>query len=135
MVDVYSMIESYCNVISERCALLEKTRYESDKIFMKITIIKRSNLRFKTFWSYHLLTWHLYFSSFLPRECPEELREAVAGLIYGTSRCGDLQVLQDVRRIFVSKFGKDFVQAATELRNGCAIDPKVLFSLCFCFFF
>ncbi|KAF3321022.1 IST1-like protein [Carex littledalei] len=85
MVDVYSMIESYCNVISERCALLEKTR-----------------------------------------ECPEELREAVAGLIYGTSRCGDLQVLQDVRRIFVSKFGKDFVQAATELRNGCAVDPKLI---------
>ncbi|XP_078155420.1 uncharacterized protein LOC144551348 isoform X2 [Carex rostrata] len=85
MVDVYSMIESYCYVISERCDLLEKTR-----------------------------------------ECPEELREAVAGLIFGTSRCGDLQVLQDVRRIFVSKFGKDFVQAATELRNGCAVDPKLI---------
>jgi Regulator of Vps4 activity in the MVB pathway len=61
--------------------------------------------------------------------CPEELRESVAGLIFATSRCGDLQELQHVRRIFASKFGKDFVQAATELCNGCAVDPKVP-SLC-----
>jgi Regulator of Vps4 activity in the MVB pathway len=57
--------------------------------------------------------------------CPEELRESVAGLIFAASRCGDLQELQDVRRIFASKFGRDFVEAATDLRNGCAVDPKV----------
>ncbi|KAJ4791352.1 Regulator of Vps4 activity in the MVB pathway protein [Rhynchospora pubera] len=86
MVDVYSMIESYCYVISERCAMLEKTT----------------------------------------RECPEELQEAVSGLIFATSRCGDLQELQDVRRIFVSRFGKEFVEAATQLRNGCAVDLKLI---------
>ncbi|KAJ3697712.1 hypothetical protein LUZ61_001417 [Rhynchospora tenuis] len=86
MVDVYSMIESYCYVISERCAMLEKTT----------------------------------------RECPEELREAVSGLIFATSRCGELQELQDVRRIFVSRFGKEFVEAATQLRNGCAVDLKLI---------
>ena len=73
----------------------------------------------------------IFFFFLLLRECPEELREAVAGLIFGTSRCGDMQELQDVRRIFVSKFGKDFVQAATELRNGCAVDPKVLDYICY----
>nr|CAD1837417.1 unnamed protein product [Ananas comosus var. bracteatus] len=53
------------------------------------------------------------------KTCPEELREAVASLIFAASRCGDLPELNDVRHIFVAKFGKDFVSAAVDLRNNC----------------
>ncbi|KAJ3672897.1 hypothetical protein LUZ60_006271 [Juncus effusus] len=85
MLDVYVMIESYCNLVSERSSLLENSR-----------------------------------------ECPNELKEAISGLIFGTSRCGDLPELQDARHIFISKFGKDFVSAASQLRNGCRVDPKMI---------
>ncbi|OAY79663.1 IST1-like protein [Ananas comosus] len=60
------------------------------------------------------------------KTCPEELREAVASLIFAASRCGDLPELNDVRHIFVAKFGKDFVSAAVDLRNNCGVNPKMI---------
>ncbi|OEL27372.1 hypothetical protein BAE44_0011611 [Dichanthelium oligosanthes] len=60
------------------------------------------------------------------RECPEELREAAAGLVYAAARCGDLPELQEVRGILASKFGREFVSAASELRSGCGINPKIV---------
>jgi vacuolar protein sorting-associated protein IST1 len=59
------------------------------------------------------------------RECPEELREAAAGLVYAAARCGDLPELQEVKSILAAKFGRGFVSAASELRSGCGINPKV----------
>ncbi|KAG1330542.1 IST1-like protein [Cocos nucifera] len=60
------------------------------------------------------------------RECPEELREAISSLIFAGSRCGDLPELQSARCIFASKFGKEFTVAATELRNNCGVNPKMV---------
>ncbi|CAL4918655.1 unnamed protein product [Urochloa decumbens] len=60
------------------------------------------------------------------RECPEELREAAAGLVYAASRCGDLPELQEVRAILQAKFGREFVNAASELRSGCGVNPKIV---------
>lgn len=58
-------------------------------------------------------------------ECPEELREAAAGLVYAAARCGDLPELQEVRAILAAKFGREFVSAASNLRSGCGVNPKV----------
>ncbi|KAG0447800.1 hypothetical protein HPP92_028164 [Vanilla planifolia] len=58
------------------------------------------------------------------KECPEELREAAAGLSFAASRCGDLPELREVRRIFSSRFGKEFTSAAAELRNNCGMVQK-----------
>jgi len=60
------------------------------------------------------------------RECPEELREAAAGLVYAAARCGDLPELQEVRTILAAKFGREFVSAASELRSGCGVNPKIV---------
>ncbi|KAJ8478617.1 hypothetical protein OPV22_022344 [Ensete ventricosum] len=60
------------------------------------------------------------------KECPEELREAIASLIFAASRCGELPELHEVRAIFSSKYGKEFVGAALELRNDCCVNPKVI---------
>lgn len=60
------------------------------------------------------------------RECPEELREAAAGLIYAAARCGDLPELQEVRGILAAKFGREFVSAASNLRSGCGINAKIV---------
>ena len=56
---------------------------------------------------------------------PEELREAAAGLLCATERCGGLPELQEVRTILAAKFGREFVSAASELRSGCGVNPKV----------
>nr|ACG42053.1 hypothetical protein [Zea mays] len=59
-------------------------------------------------------------------ECPEELREAAAGLVYAAARCGDLPELQEVRAILAAKFGREFVSAASNLRSGCGVNPKIV---------
>jgi vacuolar protein sorting-associated protein IST1 len=60
------------------------------------------------------------------RECPEELREAAAGLVYAAARLGDLPELQEVRAILAAKFGRGFASAAAELRSGCGINTKIV---------
>ncbi|RRT55908.1 hypothetical protein B296_00040974 [Ensete ventricosum] len=47
-------------------------------------------------------------------------------LIFAASRCGELPELHEVRGIFSSKYGKEFVCAALELRNDCCVNPKVI---------
>lgn len=88
MLDVFLLLESYCNLVSDRAALVDAAQRD--------------------------------------RECPEELREAAAGLVYAAARCGDLPELQEVRGILAAKFGRGFVSAASELRSGCGINPKIV---------
>ncbi|KAJ3674145.1 hypothetical protein LUZ60_006137 [Juncus effusus] len=52
-------------------------------------------------------------------DCPDELFEAVSGLIYAAPRCGDLPELRKVRHIFTDKYGKDFIMK-------CGFDPQVI---------
>ncbi|XP_057787162.1 uncharacterized protein LOC131023935 isoform X2 [Salvia miltiorrhiza] len=58
------------------------------------------------------------------RECPDEVKEAVSSLIFAASRSGEFPELQEIRRIFTSKYGKDFAYKAVELRNECRVYPK-----------
>ncbi|CAL5421546.1 unnamed protein product [Camellia sinensis] len=85
MMDVFVMIEGYCNLLAERTNLIEQER-----------------------------------------ECPEELKEAVAGLLYASTRCGEFPELQEMRAIFTSRFGKEFAARAIELRNNCGVNPKMI---------
>ncbi|KAG5521501.1 hypothetical protein RHGRI_033909 [Rhododendron griersonianum] len=59
------------------------------------------------------------------RVCPEELKEAVSSLVYAARRCGQFPELQEMRTIFTSRFGKEFVTCAIELRNNCRVHPTV----------
>ncbi|KAF8033103.1 hypothetical protein BT93_D1870 [Corymbia citriodora subsp. variegata] len=63
------------------------------------------------------------------KECPEELKEAISSLIYASSRCGDFPELQEIRTVFASHFGKEFVARAAELRNHCAVNLKMVTKL------
>jgi len=53
------------------------------------------------------------------------LKEAVTSLIFAAPRCGDIPELQDVRRHFTAKYGKEFVTAAAELRPNCGVSRNV----------
>ncbi|KAL6957823.1 hypothetical protein U1Q18_047849 [Sarracenia purpurea var. burkii] len=60
------------------------------------------------------------------RECHEDLKEAVSGLLFAASRCGEFPELQEMRAIFTSRFGKELAARAIELRNNCGVDPKMV---------
>ncbi|KAF5751934.1 hypothetical protein HS088_TW02G00953 [Tripterygium wilfordii] len=85
MLDVYTMMESYCSLLIERLSLIEQERV-----------------------------------------CPDELKEAIASLLYASSRCGDFPELQEIRAVFTTRYGKEFVTNAIELRNNCRVNPKMI---------
>ncbi|CAK7344387.1 unnamed protein product [Dovyalis caffra] len=60
------------------------------------------------------------------KECPDELKEAISSLIFASSRCGEFPELQEIRGIFVSRFGKEIAARAVELRSNCGVNPKII---------
>lgn len=58
--------------------------------------------------------------------CPDELKEAISTLLYAASRCGEFPELQEIRGLFTSHYGKEFVGRAIELRNNCGVNPKMI---------
>lgn len=60
------------------------------------------------------------------RLCPIDLREAVASLIFAAPRCSDVPELLQVRNLLSSKYGKEFVVAAAELRPDCGVNRLVI---------
>ncbi|GER43858.1 regulator of Vps4 activity in the MVB pathway protein [Striga asiatica] len=60
------------------------------------------------------------------RECPTELREAVASIIFSAPRCSDLPDLLIVKNLFASKYGKEFIAAASELRPDTSVNRTII---------
>jgi hypothetical protein len=59
------------------------------------------------------------------KECPLELREAIASIIFASGRCSDLPELMHLRNLFTTKYGKEFVAAAMELRPDSGVNRTV----------
>ncbi|GLT29865.1 hypothetical protein SLA2020_047020 [Shorea laevis] len=60
------------------------------------------------------------------RECPLDLKEAIATICFTAPRCADLPELLQIQMLFASKYGKEFVSAATELRPECGVNRQVI---------
>nr|XP_029122334.1 IST1 homolog isoform X1 [Elaeis guineensis] len=60
------------------------------------------------------------------RNCPSELQEAVASIIFASPRCSDLPELMQVRNLFAAKYGKEFVSAASELRPDSSVNRTII---------
>ncbi|KAL2905058.1 IST1-like protein, partial [Bienertia sinuspersici] len=60
------------------------------------------------------------------KECPDEVKEAISSLIFAASRCGEFPELHKIRSIFASRYGKEFNLRATQLRNNCGVNPKII---------
>ncbi|CAI9756066.1 unnamed protein product [Fraxinus pennsylvanica] len=60
------------------------------------------------------------------RECPAELQEAVASIIFAAPRCSDLPDLLHVRNLFAAKYGKEFISAASELRPDTSVNRTII---------
>ncbi|KAG8473310.1 hypothetical protein CXB51_035405 [Gossypium anomalum] len=85
MLDVFDILEGYCNLVIERLHLIEQDRV-----------------------------------------CPDELKEAISGLLFASSRCGDFPELLEIRAVFTSHYGKEFAARAIELRNNCGVNAKII---------
>ncbi|XVE87501.1 hypothetical protein DITRI_Ditri18aG0122800 [Diplodiscus trichospermus] len=60
------------------------------------------------------------------RECPADLKEGIASLIFAAARCAEIPELVAIRNIFEKKYGKDFVSAATDLRPNCGVNRLLI---------
>ena len=54
-----------------------------------------------------------------------DLEEPVAGLCFVASCCADLPELQELREIFATKYGADFVNFAQELKDTSHVNRSV----------
>ncbi|XP_043718573.1 IST1 homolog [Telopea speciosissima] len=60
------------------------------------------------------------------RECPLDLKEAISSICFAAPRCADLPELQQVEMLFASKYGKEFVLAATGLMPDCGVNRQII---------
>ncbi|GAB4861024.1 hypothetical protein Ancab_036187 [Ancistrocladus abbreviatus] len=60
------------------------------------------------------------------RECPLDLKEAISSVCFAAPRCADLPELLQVQMLFASKYGKEFVAAATELMPNCGVNRQLI---------
>ncbi|CAN1826377.1 IST1 homolog [Linum perenne] len=60
------------------------------------------------------------------KECPAEVREAVASIIFASPRCSEVPDLLHVKNLFTAKYGKEFVTAASELRPDSGVNRAII---------
>ncbi|XP_059292969.1 uncharacterized protein LOC132046368 isoform X2 [Lycium ferocissimum] len=60
------------------------------------------------------------------RQCPADLKEGIASLIFAAPRCSDIPELMGIKDIFEKKYGKDFVSAATDLRPDAGVNRMLI---------
>ncbi|KAK7336187.1 hypothetical protein VNO77_16721 [Canavalia gladiata] len=59
------------------------------------------------------------------RECPADLKDGIASLIFSAPTCSEISKLGD-KNIFEKKYGKDFVSAAIDLRPSCGVNHQFI---------
>ncbi|KAF3781680.1 IST1-like protein [Nymphaea thermarum] len=60
------------------------------------------------------------------KKCPLDLEEPISSLLFASQRCAEIQEFTDVHHHFTSKYGKEFVSAAVELRAGSRVNRTVI---------
>ncbi|PON78618.1 Vacuolar protein sorting-associated protein [Parasponia andersonii] len=60
------------------------------------------------------------------RECPTELQEAIASIIFAAPRCSDVPDLLHIKNLFNTKYGKEFVSAVSELRPDSGVNRTII---------
>ncbi|GMI89444.1 hypothetical protein HRI_002613700 [Hibiscus trionum] len=55
------------------------------------------------------------------KNCPIDLKEAIASVIFASARCEDIPELKDASKHFTAKYGKEFTSAALEVRPNCGV--------------
>lgn len=59
------------------------------------------------------------------RDCPNDINEAVSGLIFASARCGDVPELCAIRKLLEKRYGHKFAKTAVELFPGNLVNHQV----------
>ncbi|OIW15733.1 hypothetical protein TanjilG_04268 [Lupinus angustifolius] len=59
------------------------------------------------------------------KNCPIDLKEAISSVTFASPRLSDISELVKVRKQITSKYGKEFVSAAVQLRPDCGLVEKL----------
>ncbi|KAI4357812.1 hypothetical protein L6164_001736 [Bauhinia variegata] len=60
------------------------------------------------------------------KDCPPELQEAIASIIFAAPRCSDIPDLLHIKNLFTTKYGKEFVSAVYELRPDSGVNRTII---------
>ncbi|KAI5060305.1 hypothetical protein GOP47_0024725 [Adiantum capillus-veneris] len=60
------------------------------------------------------------------KQCPIDLREAIASIIYAAPRCSDIPELKKIGGLLSAKYGKEFTTAAAELSQDNGVNRVVI---------
>ncbi|XP_039066236.1 uncharacterized protein LOC120211843 isoform X1 [Hibiscus syriacus] len=60
------------------------------------------------------------------KNCPIDLKEAIASVIFASARCEDIPELKDASKHFTAKYGKEFTSAALEMRPNCGVSRTLV---------
>ena len=75
-----------------------------------------------------LLMQELWSYWFHNRECPTDLKEVIATILYAAPRCGDLPELQEIRTFLRSTYGDEFCNKAVNIENQPSlVNRKVIY--------
>ncbi|KAG2320827.1 hypothetical protein Bca4012_056134 [Brassica carinata] len=60
------------------------------------------------------------------KECPRELREAIASIIFAAPRCSEVPDLLQLKNLFGTKYGKEFIMVSSELRPDSGVNRTII---------
>jgi vacuolar protein sorting-associated protein IST1 len=60
------------------------------------------------------------------KECPRELREAIASIIFAAPRCSEVPDLLQIKNLFGTKYGKEFIMVSSELRPDSGVNRTII---------
>ncbi|KAK9141938.1 hypothetical protein Syun_011338 [Stephania yunnanensis] len=60
------------------------------------------------------------------KNCPIDLKEAIASVVFASPRCSDIPELSDIHKHLTAKYGKEFIATALELRPDCGVSRMMV---------
>ncbi|CAK7326585.1 unnamed protein product [Dovyalis caffra] len=107
----YEILELFCEFLLARVPILESQRFYMEK-----------------YGDNHLSLAMTKYIQFDPdaKECPAELREAIASIIFAAPRCSEVPDLLQIKNLFAAKYGKEFSMAASELRPDSGVNRAII---------
>ncbi|KAF8411544.1 hypothetical protein HHK36_004098 [Tetracentron sinense] len=121
MIAAQEIIELFCELIAVRLPIIETQR-----LFIEFGFQYTFACIFLETATCLILQNSIYKPATIFRECPLDLKEAISSVCFAAPRCADLPELQQVQMLFASKYGKEFVSAATELMPECGVNRQII---------
>lgn len=119
----------WCFVVKNLKSCLNLYSISVIHVNVVVVVVVYKFVHYDCTFSLHWCHYHFSLLNFF-RNCPIDLKEAVSSVIFASPRCSDIPELVDVKKQITSKYGKEFVSAAIELRPDCGVNRMASFCTC-----